>query len=177
MKLDRATAAASAAGQRIVLSVFAQAGTAGAPQDAAARDTYCGYVRTRSRRYPSIRDVVIWNEPNKSLFWTPQLAADGSPSPRRATRRCWRAATTCSTRAFPTVNVIGLALSSTGNDDAGSHSPGAFIRSLGDGLPRERPHGPLLDTVGYHPYGCTRAERPWRRTSARRRSRRATGTS
>lgn len=30
------------------------------------------------------------------------------------------------------MRVIGLALSGSGDDDAGSHSPGAFIRRLGD---------------------------------------------
>ena len=75
-KLDRAVAAAG--GQRLVLAVFADAGSK-APQDAAARDTYCSFVRGVLSRYPSIRDVVVWNEPNKSFFWSPQLAADGSP--------------------------------------------------------------------------------------------------
>ena len=159
-KLDRATAAA--AGQRIVLAVFADSG-AKAPQDAAARDAYCGYVRTVLARYPSIRDVVVWNEPNKSLFWSPQLAADGTPiAAARYTEllaRCYDVLHA----AFPGVNVIGLGLSSTGNDNAGSASPGAFIRGVGDAYRASGRTAPLLDTVGYHPYGADAAERPWRK--------------
>jgi fibronectin type 3 domain-containing protein len=159
-KLDRATAAAS--GQRIVLAVFADAG-AKAPQDAAARDAYCAYVHTVLSRYPSIRDVVIWNEPNKSLFWSPQLAADGTPiAAARYTEllaRCYDVLHA----AFPGVNVIGLGLSSTGNDNAGSASPGAFIRGVGDAYRASGRTAPLLDTVGYHPYGADAAERPWRK--------------
>src|SRR4029453_18895742 len=73
-KLSRAVAAA--AGQRIVLAVYGESG-ADAPQDAAARDAYCGYVNSVLATYPSIRDVVIWNEPNKRLFWNPQAGAPG----------------------------------------------------------------------------------------------------
>ncbi len=160
VKLDRATAAA--AGQRMVLSVFADAGTK-APQDATARETYCTYVRSLLTRYPSIRDVVIWNEPNKSLFWSPQLATDGSPLAavryQQLLARCYDVLH----GAFPTVNVIGLALSSTGNDNAGSASPGAFIRTLGDAYRASGRTAPLLDTVSFHPYGADAAERPWRK--------------
>jgi len=159
VKLDRAVAASGS--QRIVLAVFADAGSK-APQDAAGRESYCTYVRSVLARYPSIRDVVVWNEPNKSLFWNPQLAADGSPVAavhyQALLARCYDVLHA----AFPGVNVIGLALSSTGNDNAGSASPGAFIRTVGDAYRASGRTTPLLDTVGYHPYGTDAAERPWR---------------
>ena len=158
-KLDRAVGAA--AGQRLVLAVFANAGSK-APQNAAAYDTYCRYIRTLLERYSSIRDVVVWNEPNESLFWSPQLAADGSPLAavryEALLARCYDVLHA----AVAGVNVIGLALSSTGNDNAGSASPGAFIRTLGDAYRASGRTAPLLDTVGYHPYGADAAERPWR---------------
>lgn len=160
VKLDRATAAAG--GQRIVLAVFADAGTK-APQDAAGRETYCSYVRTLLARYPSIRDVVIWNEPNKSLFWSPQLAADGTPVAAARYEDLLARCYDVLHGAFANVNVIGLALSSTGNDNAGSTSPGAFIRSVGVAYRAAGRTAPLLDTVGYHPYGADAAERPWRK--------------
>ena len=160
VKLDRATAAAG--GQRIVLAVFADAGTK-APQDATGRETYCSYVRTLLTRYPSIRDVVIWNEPNKSLFWSPQLAADGTPVAAARYEDLLARCYDVLHGTFSNVNVIGLALSSTGNDNAGSASPGAFIRSVGDAYRASGRAGPLLDTVGYHPYGADAAERPWRK--------------
>ncbi len=154
-RLDRA--AASAAGQRLVLSVYAHPGS-NAPKDAAARDVYCGYVRTLLTRYASIRDVVIWNEPNKSLFWSPQAGAPAAYEALLA--RCYDVLHT----AFPSgVNVLGLALSSTGNDNSGSTSPGAFIREVGDAYRTSGRSRPLLDTVAHHPYGLDAAERPWRR--------------
>ncbi|HEY3051466.1 MAG TPA: hypothetical protein VGJ40_07035 [Gaiellaceae bacterium] len=127
-ELQRAVGAAT--GMKVVLSVYGNAGSS-APQTNAARDEYCAYVQDALGRFPSIRDVVIWNEPNKSLFWRPQLAEDGAAAAPVAYEallaRCYDVLHT----AFAHLNVIGLVLSPTGNDDAGSHSPGAFIRALG----------------------------------------------
>lgn len=150
-KLDRAVAAA--AGQRLVLAVYGERG-ADAPQTAAARDEYCGYVNALLGRYPAIRDAVIWNEPNKSLFWNPQAGAPAAYEALLA--RCYAVLPAA-------VNVVGLALSSTGNDDAGSTSPGAFIRGVGDAYRANGRTGRIMDTVAHHPYGLTAFERPWRR--------------
>jgi len=157
-RLDRALGAA--AGLRVFLSVFGTAGTA-APQDPAARDTYCSFVRDVLLRYGAIRDVVVWNEPNKRLFWNPQVGADGSsvaPAEYEALlARCYDVLH----GAVPAVRVLGLALSSTGNDDAGSSSPGAFIRKVGDAYVASGRTEPVLDGVVIHPYPLTPDERPW----------------
>ena len=150
-KLSRAVGAAG--GQRLVLAVYGESGT-DAPQDAGARDAYCAYVGTVLATYPTIRDVVIWNEPNKRLFWNPQAGAPAAYEALLA--RCYA--------LLPSsVNVIGLALSSTGNDDAVSTSPGAFIRGVGDAYRSTGRTGRILDTVAHHPYGLDAAERPWRK--------------
>ncbi len=151
-RLDRAVAAAGSS-HRIVLAVYGAAGT-DAPQDAAARSAYCSYVGTLLARYPSIRDVVVWNEPNKRLFWNPQAGAPAAYEELLA--RCYD--------GLPSsVNVVGLALSSTGNDDAGSTSPGEFIRGVGAAYRASGRTGRILDTVAHHPYGLDAAERPWRK--------------
>ena len=150
-KLSRAVAAAG--GQRLVLAVYGESG-ADAPQTAAARDAYCGYVATVLAAYPAFRDVVIWTEPNTRLFWNPQAGAAAAYEALLA--RCYA--------VLPAgVNVIGLALSSTGNDDALSTSPGAFIRGVGDAYRASGRTGRILDTVAHHPYGLDAAERPWRK--------------
>ena len=100
---------------------------------------------------------MIWNEPNKIQFWSPQT---GSPAAYEALlARCYDMLHA----DFPGVNVIGFALSSTGNDDALSHSPGAFIRAVGEAYRASGRTRPLFDTVGHHVYGFTASERPWRR--------------
>jgi chitodextrinase len=151
-KLDRATAATG--GLRLVLSVHATAGSK-APVDSAGRDAYCTYVRNVLSRYAAIRDVAIWNEPNKSLFWNPQT--DAPKLYEALLARCWDVLH----GSFSNVNVIGLLLSSTGNDNATSTSPGAFIRSVGDAYRASGRGKRILDTVGYHPYPLNPAERPW----------------
>jgi fibronectin type 3 domain-containing protein len=153
-KLDRATAATG--GLRLVLAVHANAGFK-APVDPAGREAYCTYVRNVLSRYAALRDVVIWNEPNKSLFWNPQTDAAGLYEALLA--RCWDVLH----GSFSNVNVIGLALSSTGNDSATSTSPGAFIRSVGAAYRSSGRGKPILDTVGYHPYPLDSSERPWRK--------------
>src|SRR5512133_3328351 len=77
VELDRAVGAAT--GMKVVLSVYGVAGSS-APQTDDARGEYCAYVGDALARFPSVRDVVIWNEPNKSLFWRPQLSGDGASS-------------------------------------------------------------------------------------------------
>jgi hypothetical protein len=151
------------AGMRLVLAVYSWPGTGRIPADRAGREQFCTYTANALRRFPRIRDVVIWNEPNKALFWYPQRTGD----PARAApvlyakllARCWDVLHA----ARWNVNVIGLALSSTGNDNAGSHSPGNFIRLVGDAYRASGRKRPLFDTVGHHPYGLDGRERPWRR--------------
>jgi chitodextrinase len=150
------TATSSAAGMKLVLAVYADMGSK-APLTSLARDTYCGYVKAALTRYSSIRDVVIWNEPNKRLFWNPQTNAPALYEALLA--RCWDILH----KSFSNVNVIGLGLSSTGNDDSGSTSPGAFIRGVGDAFRSSGRTKRLLDTVGFHPNAAAVNERPWRK--------------
>lgn len=154
-RLDRAVAAS--AGLRLFLAVYGTSGDV-APRDDAARKRFCGFVRAVLGRYPTIRDVIIWNEPNKRLFWDPQLAADGSslaPASYEALlARCYDVLH----EAVPGVRVIGLALSPSGHDNAGSHSPGAFIRALGGAYRSSGRAAPLFDAVAHHPYPPRPAE-------------------
>jgi chitodextrinase len=159
-KLDRAVAAAS--GSRVVLAVYGTTADA-APTDATRRDQYCGYVQDALARYPSVRDVVIWNEPNKSQFWRPQLNADGSVASAAAYEALLAQCHDVLHTAFPEVNVVGLALAHNGNDDAGSRSPGDFIRRVGDAYRASGRSAPILDTVAFHPYPSNSAERPWKK--------------
>ena len=152
--LDLATGAAG--GMKLVLAVYADMGSK-APLTSSARDAYCGYVKSVLKRWASIRDVVLWNEPNKRLFWNPQTNAPALYEALLA--RCWDVLH----KSFSNVNVIGLALSSTGNDDSGSTSPGAFIRGVGDAYRSSGRTKRLMDTVGFHPYAAAADERPWRK--------------
>ncbi len=148
------------AGMKVVLAVY---NLGSPPQTDGARGQYCAYVRDALTRLPSIRDVVIWNEPNKILFWSPQLAENGASASPVAYEALLAHCYDVLHEAFIDVNVIGLALSPTGNDNAGSHSPGAFIRAVGEAYRTSGRTRRLFDTVGHHVYGFTASERPWRK--------------
>jgi hypothetical protein len=161
---DRALAAGG--DLRVVLSVYG-ASSAHTPLDGASRDQYCGYVRGALARYPQIRDVVIWNETNKSFFWQPQFNGDGTSAAPAAyaalLARCWDVL-----HAFRSdVNLL-TSTSSRGNDNPAavsnvSHSPANFIVELGEAYRASGRAAPIFDTVGHHPYGEHSSERPWRK--------------
>ncbi|HEV3478353.1 MAG TPA: hypothetical protein VG144_02760, partial [Gaiellaceae bacterium] len=159
--VDYQDAVRDTSGLEIVLAVYNFGSNAA--NTATRREEYCAYVRDALTRLPSIRDVVIWNEPNKSLFWSPQLAASGVDAAPAAYAALLGRCYDVLHAAFTDVNVIGLALSPTGNDDAGSHSPGAFIRAVGQAYRASGRTRPLFDTVGHHAYGFIESERPWRK--------------
>jgi hypothetical protein len=159
--LDRAVAT----GRRVVVSVYGP--WQEAPQTDEERDSYCGYVRDMLEREPQIRDVVIWNEPNLSIFWRSQFDGGGVPTSPAAYEallaRCWDVLHA----ARPGVNVIAPALCPWGSDSPTgpltiSNSPVVFIRELGAAYRASGRTQPIFDTVGHHIYGESPGERPWR---------------
>jgi hypothetical protein len=163
--IDRMILATWGGGLRVVLAVYGDASAA--PQTAAQREAYCQFLASLLHRYPGVRDVVIWNEPNSSRFWRPQFAPDGTslaPAAYEALlARCWDVLHL----ARPGVNVIA-ASAPRGNDNPSassnvSHSPVNFYRKLGQAYRQSGRRLPIFDTVGHNPYPVTNAERPWTR--------------
>jgi hypothetical protein len=160
---DLARTVAEATGLRIVVTVYGKG--ANAPADDASRGAYCGYVRDLLARFPQIRDVVVWNEANLGFYWQPQYdSAGNSVAPaayEQLLAQCWD-----ELHAFRSdVNVI-MTTSPSGNDNPQaasnvSHSPGAFIRSMGIAYRKSGRPLPIFDTVGHNPYGMSSAEPPW----------------
>jgi hypothetical protein len=153
----------AAAGMRIVVTVYGRA--VDAPVDGAGRESYCSYVSDLLSRFPTINDVVIWNEPNLGFFWQPQFNPDGTSAAPAAYEallaRCWDVLHTFR----PGVNLI-MTTSPSGNNDPNaasnvSHSPGTFIRAMGAAYRASGRTQPIFDTVGHNPYGLNSAESPW----------------
>ena len=150
---------------RVVVAVYGRADDA--PQDEIARNDYCSYATDLLRRYPAVRDVVVWNEPNSARFWQPQFNADGTSAAPAAYQvllaQCW----TMLHAVRPAVNVIA-ASAPRGNDDpragsAASHAPGRWYRELGAAYRSSGRRQPIFDTVGHNPYPDFSSERPWTR--------------
>lgn len=160
---DRAVA--QALDMRVVVVVTGTAAKR-TPQTASARTAYCTFVRDLLERYPTINDIVIWNEPNKSLDWQPQFLNGRSVAPAAygaLLARCYDMLH----EARREVNILAPATSPNGNDDPRavsniSHSPANFIVRLGQAYRASGRTGPIFDNVAHHNYGATPSERPWR---------------
>lgn len=137
----------AASGMRVVLSVFGRA--ADAPRTAEARQDYCGYVAGLLRRFPTVNDVVIWNEVNSASFWKPQLGAPQDYGALLA--ECWD--TLHAVR--PSVNLLDSTASRGGPSGT---APAAFRRAVGSWYRASGRSRPLFDTVGHHPYPDHAAE-------------------
>ena len=158
---------ANATGLRVVAAIYSDRAV-NAPRDAVAREQYCTFARNVLVRYPTINDIVIWNEPNLSYFWQPQFNADGTsaaPADYGALlARCYDVLHDYR----PWMNVIGIATSPRGGDNPNqvgaspTHSPTNFIRKLGQAYRASGRSRRIFDTVGHNPYGNTNSERPWK---------------
>ena len=152
-------------GMRVVLTIAGRAREA--PTDAKQIDAFCAYARNALTRFPSINDVVIWNEVNSNDFWQPQFNGDGTSAAPGAYAallgRCYDVL-----HAFrPRVNVLSDT-SPRGNDNPfgasnAGHSPGNFIRKLGEAYRASKRPRPLFDNYGHHPYPDFSPESPFAR--------------
>jgi hypothetical protein len=156
-------------GMRVVVALYGKSNT-DAPTDDASREQYCTFARSLLTRYPQINDIVVWNETNKQFFWKPQYTRRGASAAPAAyvklLARCWEVL-----HAYrPQVNVLAAATSPRGNDRPRarsnvSHSPGAFIRKMGQAFRALNLDHRIFDTVAHHGYGPFSSERPWKRHS------------
>jgi hypothetical protein len=155
---------AATSGLRMIVSVVGQYADY-APQTDAQRDGYCSFVTDLVQRFPTIRDVVIWNEVNLSYFWRAQFDSSGdsaSPAAYEALlARCWDQLHAVAAD----VNVISD-ISSRGNDNPKapsniSHSPLNFIARLGAAYRASGRTRPIFDTFGEHPYARSE-DYPWK---------------
>ena len=159
--LDRAVG--DSWGLRLVVSVYGRA--ADTPRTPEARGQFCAFAGDLLHSYPTINDVVIWNDPNDGAFWSPQFNPDGTsaaPADYEALlATCWDALHA----VRPAVNVVALSVSRTadgrGSFVIGSHPPAVWWREVGDAYRVSGRQVAILDTFGHIPHPLNSAERPW----------------
>ena len=108
------------------------------------------------REVPTVRDLIVGNEPNLNRFWLPQFHPDGSSAAPGA-YLALLAQTYDAIKAVSTsVVVYGAAVSPRGTDrPAGlrpTHSPTTFIRGLGAAYRASGRTTPIMDVFAIHPY-------------------------
>jgi hypothetical protein len=122
-----------------------------------AQAEFIAFMQKVARSYPTVRDIIVGNEPNQPRFWQPQFDAQGKNVSAKAYEALLAASYDALKEVDPGLNVIGLGLSSRGNDNpsaAGnvSTSPVKFIQELGAAYQASGRTRPLMDQLAYHPY-------------------------
>jgi hypothetical protein len=154
--LDRAIASATDAGLRVVLAVYPfpskeiEAGI-GSPS------LFAAYVGVLASIYPQVKQFIIGNEPNQTLFWRPQFDASGRNASAAAFGPYLAAAYDVLKGVDSGIEVVGVGLSPRGNDRPKaksnvSTSPVRFLRALGSWYRRSGRIRPLMDAFSFHPY-------------------------
>lgn len=160
--LDRALPVAARHGVRVVLRLYPARPTVLAG-DARSAARFAAWAAGVARRYPSVRTFVIGNEPNQPRFWQPQFDRRGRQLSAAAAGRLLAASYDALKRVDPRITVVGLGLSSRGNDrpfarSNASTSPVRFLAALGAWYRRSGRERPLMDAIAFHPYPNSNTE-------------------
>jgi hypothetical protein len=143
-------------GVRVVFSVApAKARSITASPEAATQ--FVAFLQLIARTFPTVKDVIVGNEPNQSRFWQPQYDARGRGVSGAAYEALLARGYDALKEVDPTINVIGVGLSPRGTDNpraAGniSTSPVKFLQGMGAAYRASGRTKPLMDEFAYHPY-------------------------
>ena len=126
----------------------------GSPRAAAE---FAAFLQLLAQTFPTVKDVVVGNEPNQSRFWQPQFDAGGRGVAAAAYEALLARSYDALKAVDPSINVIGVGLSPRGNDNpsaAGnvSASPVKFLQGLGAAYRASRRRAPIMDELAFHPY-------------------------
>jgi len=153
--LQRVAAAAAANGVRVIVSVYPY-GAKTTPSYATTRAQFASYAASIPRLVPSIRHVIVGNEPNLNRFWMPQYTKAGLDAAASSYLGLLAQTYDAIKRAAPKTVVIGGSLAPRGSDDPRAsrqtHSPTRFILDLGAAYRRSGRTRPVMDWFAIHPY-------------------------
>jgi len=153
--LENVGAAGVRNGVRVYVTVM-HPGSRTTPLTEEARAEFASYAAAIVRDAPSLRHVIVANEPNLNRFWLPQFALDGSDAAAPAYLALLAQTYDALKAVSADVRVYGGALSPRGADNpAGSrptHSPTVFIQDLGTAYRASGRDRPVMDAFAIHPY-------------------------
>jgi hypothetical protein len=143
-------------GVRVVLSV-APAKARSITDSPASAGQFAAFLQQVARTFPTVKDVIVGNEPNQPRFWQPQFDANGKGISGAAFEPLLAAGYDALKSVDPTINVIGVGLSPRGNDNPRasgniSTSPVKFLQGMGRAYRKSGRTAPLMDEFAYHPY-------------------------
>ena len=153
--IDSVLPVATLRGVKVIFSVAPL--KARAMADPAASGQFVAFVDQVARAYPTVKDVIVGNEPNQPRFWQPQFDSHGRNVSGAAYEAVLARSYDVLKAVDPTINVIGVGLSPRGNDNPRasgnvSTSPVKFLQGVGAAYRASHRTKPLMDEFAYHPY-------------------------
>jgi hypothetical protein len=153
--LDNVVAAAQLDDVTVLTSVMNK-GSATTPLTPGDQADFASYAASIVEEVPSLRTLIVGNEPNLNRYWLPQFNADGSDAAAPAYESLLAQTYDAVKSADPTVTVLGGAVSPRGGDVPDSirptHSPTVFIHDLGEAWRNSGRTTPIMDGFAFHPY-------------------------
>lgn len=135
-----------------------------APQDEEQRAQFTEFAANVAKDFPSFTRIIIGNEPNLNMFWSPQFDEGGGDAAARTYEQTLAESYDALKAVSPKITVIGGAVSPRGHDNPNatskSHSPTMFIRDLGAAYRASGREKPIMDWFAFHPYGSNSSESP-----------------
>jgi hypothetical protein len=161
--LKNVAAAAQLSAVRLYLSVYPR-GSSVTPLTPEARELFAAYVTSLKQQLPSVKDVIIGNEPNLNRFWLPQFNPDGTDAAAPAYLALLARSYDAIKAVDPATRVWGGALAPRGvdkpNTGRDTHSPVAFLKDMGVAYRASGRTLPVMDGLTFHPYADTSGQSP-----------------
>jgi hypothetical protein len=160
--LQNATDAAALNGLDVYLAVF-NPGSRTTPRTKRQRARFAHYAAALARGLPTVRRVIVGNEPNLNRFWLPQFRRGRSAAPAAYVALLARTYDALK-RVSKHIQVIGGALSPRGGDNPlarrQTHSPTRFILQMGKAYRQLHRHRRIMDGFSLHPYPASSSQSP-----------------
>ncbi len=161
--LRNVVGAAQLSAVRVYLAVY-PTGSRVTPLTPEARELFAAYLTALKQQLPSVKDVVVGNEPNLNRFWLPQFNPDGSDAAAPAYLALLARSYDAVKAADPATRVWGGALAPRGIDRPGTgrdtHSPVAFLKDMGVAYRAGGRTLPVMDGLAFHPYADSSGQSP-----------------
>lgn len=153
--LRNGIATARAAGSDVYLDAY-PADSSQTPRTTAEQMRFANWLAEVVGELPGLKHVIVGNEPNLNLFWSPQFGPSGQDAAAVGYERLLARAYDAVKRVAPRVEVVGGTLAHSGTNKRGTgrdtHSPSHFILDLGAAYRASHRTKPIMDAFSYHPY-------------------------
>jgi Cellulase (glycosyl hydrolase family 5) len=153
--LQNAVEAARLAGVEVVLTVT-QFGSRTTPLTDEQQAQFAAFSAWLAKTLPSVRRIIVSNEPNLNRYWLPQFNEDGTDAAAPAYESLLAKTYDALKAADPKLQVVGGGLAPRGidrpNTGRDTHSPTAFIHDLGAAYRLSGRTTAIMDALAIHPY-------------------------